>query len=85
MSTAMAIILFLLRSQNYKSCIVLACFQTSVLPKIWQQQTSCFFKPYSAKNYIAESANSADPDVAAHNEPPDLGQHCLPLVFEFSV
>ena len=30
---------------------------------------------------IVEFANSADPDGAAHYEPPHLGLHCLPTSF----
>ena len=36
-------------------------------------------------NKIAEFANSADPDEAAHNEPPHLDLHCLPILYEFSI
>ena len=34
---------------------------------------------------IVESANSLDPDEAAHNEPPHLHLPSLPLIFEFPV
>ena len=34
---------------------------------------------------IAEFANSIDLDEVAHNEPPHLDLHCLPLIFEFSI
>ena len=38
------------------------------------------------KMKIVEFANSVDPDEVAHNEPPDLGLHCLPsLVFDISI
>ena len=55
---------------------------------------SLFFSPimrdvdltlYLPVTKIAEFANSVDLDEVAHNEPPHLDLHCLPLVFEFSI
>ena len=34
---------------------------------------------------LADLANSVDLDEVAHNEPPHLDLHCLPLVFELSI
>ena len=34
---------------------------------------------------MAKFANSVDLDDVAHNEPPHLDLHCLPIVFEFSI
>ena len=37
------------------------------------------------KMKIYAFANTVDPDEVAHNEPPHLDLHCLPVFFKFSV